>query len=164
MDKKILTFIGKDGFDCPTYRDQSGTLWKDINLGNSESPDLYSVTNNDPDGEPLYPIKGDFVFDKSGPYKKNPFEFEYMLLDRMRADCDYYLGYGGRSNYALNDRSVEEHIGRMKELWNKFPVNAKPEWLPWEQILEYEAAMGMDEEKRAEGCAALEKRGVFIFH
>ena len=50
----------------------------------------------------------------------------------------------------------------MKELWNKFPADEKPEWLSWEQILDYEVAMGMDPETRMKGCNALEKRGVFI--
>lgn len=45
---------------------------------------------------------------------------------------------------------------------NIHPADAKPEWLPWEQILEYEAAMGTDPETKAEGCKALEKRGIFV--
>lgn len=39
-----LKFIGIDDFSCPTYEDQYGRFWKDLNLGKSEKPDLYSTT------------------------------------------------------------------------------------------------------------------------
>ncbi len=48
-----LKFIGIDDFSCPTYEDQYGRFWKDLNLGKSEKPDLYSTTRNDLDGEPV---------------------------------------------------------------------------------------------------------------
>lgn len=136
----LLEFIGIDDFSCPTYKDQFGHLWKDIDLGNSENPSLYSVTNNEMDGEPLAPIRQPHQFE-SAPYRTNPHHFEYAMLDRLRTDCEYYLGYGNRSLQILCGDSVEQHIARMKELWNCFPENGKPEWLTWEQILEYEKAM-----------------------
>lgn len=157
-----LVFMGVDDFDMPTYKDQHGHLWKDINLGNCPGPDLYSVTNDDLDGEPLFPIRKRYSFGEAGPYKNNPHKFEYMMLSRMQSDCEYFLGYGNRSTYALHEKTVDEHISRMKELWNGFPDNEKPEWLPWEQILEYEMAMGSDPEKVRDGCDKLRKRGVFI--
>lgn len=33
---------------------------------------------------------------------------------------------------------VHEFISIMKKLWEDFPAHEKPEWLTWEQILEYE--------------------------
>ena len=57
--------------------------------------------------------------------------FRYMLLDRMRADCDYHLWAG----------NVTDQIGYMKALWESFPVDGKPEWLTMEQILNYEQEM-----------------------
>ena len=47
----IMKFIGMDDFSCPTYEDQYGRFWKDLNLGKSETPDLYSTTRNDLDGD-----------------------------------------------------------------------------------------------------------------
>lgn len=158
----ILHYIGQDDFACPIYEDQNGKIWKDIDLGEGDSPSLYSVTGNSADGEPLYPIDHEYSFAEPGPYRKDPFEFEYQLLGRMKADCDYYLGYGGRSTYALHGKTVEEHISGMKEIWENFPEEAKPEWLSWEQILEYESAMGPDPVKEAKGCSALKKRGAYI--
>jgi len=75
-------------------------------------------------------------------HKKNPRAFDYMMLDRMRLNCEYYLGHGNRSVNTLGGYSVAEHIAEMKRRWNDFPVEGKPEWLTWEQILEYELKMG----------------------
>lgn len=136
----ILKFIGIDDFSCPSYQDQYGHLWKDLNLGNSENPDLHSVTGNEMDGEPLYPIRQEYTFDPE-PFRRNPYEFQYMLLSRLKSDCDYYLGYGRRSATILSGNDPQRHIERMKELWEVLPSDGKPEWLTWEQLLEYEKAM-----------------------
>lgn len=60
----ILKYIGEDFWFRPVYQDQFNRLWKDIELGDSETPSLYSVTNNEFDGEPLAPIQKDFIFQK----------------------------------------------------------------------------------------------------
>jgi len=56
---KKLHFIGVDGWDRPVYKDESGCLWKDVNLGNG-TPYLHSVVNDDFDGEPDAPIQGEY--------------------------------------------------------------------------------------------------------
>lgn len=132
----ILEYIGIDDFSCPTYKDQFGHLWKDIDLGNYDTPSLYSVSNNDLDGEPMYPLKQEHSF-RPAPYQRNKNEFQYMLLSRMQSDCEYYLGYGNRSPRILSE-NPQGHIDHMKKLWEDFPAQEKPEWLTWEQILEYE--------------------------
>ena len=40
----IMKHIGMDDFSCPVYQDQFGRLWKDIDLGEQDTPCLYSVT------------------------------------------------------------------------------------------------------------------------
>lgn len=65
----------------------------------------------------------------------------YILLDRMRSDCDYYLGNGGRSEKYLWGHNVPQHIRYMKWLWESFPEGEKPEWLTLGQIEEYEKRM-----------------------
>lgn len=139
----ILEYIGIDDSARPMYKDQFGKLWKDIDLGNTATPSLYSVTGNDVDGEPLSPIKQEYRFSPA-PFQRSPFEFEYMLLSRLQSDCKYYLGFGGRSSHAIGGKTVDEHISKMKALWNGFPPDQKPEWLSWEQILDYEKAMRDD--------------------
>jgi hypothetical protein len=54
-----LKLIGVDFWSRPVYEDESGKLWKDINLGSGE-PCLCSSCNNEFDGEPDMPIKGEF--------------------------------------------------------------------------------------------------------
>ena len=66
--------------------------------------------------------------------------FRYMMLDRLRQDCDYYLRIGGSANCLWAD-SEEEQIENMKALWISFPAKDKPEWLTWEDILLYEKLM-----------------------
>ena len=50
-----------------------------------------------------------------------------MLLDRLRADCDYFLGAGGRSEKHLWAGNVHTQIKKMRELYDALPE--KPEWL-----------------------------------
>ena len=60
--EKILKikFIGKDSWDRPVYKDDKGTLYKDIGLGMGNLKDnLHTVCNNDFYGEPDYPINKD---------------------------------------------------------------------------------------------------------
>lgn len=65
--------------------------------------------------------------------------FEYMMLDRLKSDCNYFMGFGNYNEKALWAHSVEEQIAEMKRLWNVLAV--KPEWLTMEQICIYENAM-----------------------
>lgn len=67
--------------------------------------------------------------------------FRYQLLDRMRMDCDYYLGYGNRYPNHLWAGDENEQVAYMKAIWNSFPENQKPEWLQYQKILEYEEQM-----------------------
>lgn len=67
--------------------------------------------------------------------------FRYMILSRMKSDCDYYLGYGNRSYKSLWAGDEKDQIENMKALWNTFPEEDTPEWLTWEDILEYERLM-----------------------
>lgn len=65
----------------------------------------------------------------------------YMLLDRMRVDCNYFLGPGNRHEKYLWAGNVREHIAYMKAIWNGFKADEKPEWLSLEDIQDYEKKM-----------------------
>lgn len=67
--------------------------------------------------------------------------FAYMMLDRMKSDCLYFLGYGNRCEKHLWSGNVRDHISNMKEIWNAFPAEGKPEWLSMEDICNFEADM-----------------------
>lgn len=68
-------------------------------------------------------------------------KYRYMLLSRMKQDCEYYLGYGNRSTNHLCAGNEKDQIDEMKALWNSFSDEDKPEWLSWEEILDYEKQM-----------------------
>ena len=80
--------------------------------------------------------------DKSGndldavPYN---FELEYRQLSRLKSDCEYFLGAGGRAQKHLSEGGIEAQIAKMRELYNTVPE--KPEWLTAEDIDRYEAQM-----------------------
>ena len=64
---------------------------------------------------------------------------DYRLLSRLKADCDYYLGAGGRAEKHLWAGSVEAQITKMRELYDALPE--KPEWLTEQDIDSYESQM-----------------------
>ena len=67
--------------------------------------------------------------------------FRYMLLDRMRSDCDYFLGCGHFQEEQLWAGNIADQIGYMKALWERFPAGMKPERLTMEQIISFEKQM-----------------------
>ena len=81
-------------------------------------------------GETYPKLAGGDSADRSG---------DYALLDRLRADCDYFLGAGGRSEKHLWAGSVYAQIKKMRELYDALPE--KPEWLTAEAIDRYAAQM-----------------------
>lgn len=69
-------------------------------------------------------------------------KFNYMMLDRLCCDCDYYLNYGGRdAKHCLWAQDEQKQIDKMRELYDLLPI--KPEWLTREQINDYAAKMGV---------------------
>jgi hypothetical protein len=85
------------------------------------------------------------VYAKGGEVNK----FDYMMLDRLRSDNEYYLGNGNRNPKNLWAGSVDGQIEEMKKLWNQLPKDKKPEWLSMEDIEDYERKMKGD--KMAKG-------------
>jgi len=77
----------------------------------------------------------------------NEHSYEYMLLDRLRSDCEYFLGTGETAeNNHLWAGNPEAQIEKMQELYDMLPE--KPEWLTQEDINQY--AQQMIPEKEAE--------------
>lgn len=63
----------------------------------------------------------------------------YFLLSRLKADCEYFLGAGGRAEKHLWAGNVREQIAKMRELYDALPE--KPEWLTQEDIERYAQRM-----------------------
>ena len=68
-------------------------------------------------------------------------KFRYQMLSRMQQDCEYFLGYGNGYEKHLWAGNVEDQIKYMKDLWNSFDEDEKPEWLSMEDIDNYEKDM-----------------------
>ena len=133
-----LNYIGTDSWERPVYKDGTGKLWKDVNLGDRE-PSLCSSADNDFDGEPDMPIEETYEIIGKMPANENC--FQYMMLSRFQSDCEYYLGYGRRNPARLCGNTVNCHIAYMKQIWNSLPEDGKPDRLTWEQLLDYEHEM-----------------------
>ena len=63
----------------------------------------------------------------------------YQLLSRLKSDCDYFLGAGGRSEKHLWAGNVRDQIAKMRELYADLPE--KPDWITTEDIDNYAQRM-----------------------
>jgi len=133
---KKLYYVGTDNWDRPIYKDDNQRLWKDLNLGRGK-PELYRSSNDEMDGEPDYPVSGEFEIVEAAP-KESPYAFQYQMLSMLESKCRYYLGHGNRSSNIFDDGTGRYCIDEMKRLWHLFPDAEKPEWLTFEQICDYE--------------------------
>ena len=90
----------------------------------------------------------------------NDHSYEYMLLDRLRSDCEYFLGTGETAeNNHLCAGNPEAQIEKMQELYDMLPE--KPEWLTQEDINQY--AQQMIPEKEAEmAIATVQVRNMLV--
>ena len=78
-------------------------------------------------------------------------EFNYMLLDRLKQDCEYFLGNGNGNADTLWAKDIDEQIAKMKELYNSFTDDEKPEWITIDDINNYEKEMKeYNKEKKTE--------------
>ena len=156
-EKLTLTFVGYDDFSNPTYKTKEGTLLKDIN-DNIELPYLHTVSGNDIDGEPMtaicniekYKNRIVVILGRENEPTKDE-KFRYMMLSRLKQDCEYYLGNGNRSTKYLWAGSEKDQIQEMKDRYNTFSADKKPEWLTWDDILRYESLMCNVSEQAKEG-------------
>ena len=64
-------------------------------------------------------------------------KFRYMMLDRMRQDCNYYLEHPHEKH--LWAGNVEDQIETMKQLYDS--LSEKPEWITMEEIEDLEKQM-----------------------
>lgn len=68
-----------------------------------------------------------------------PFSDQYRLLDRLCADCEYFLGAGQRAEKHLWAGSVDAQIEKMRELYAQLPE--KPDWISLDVINAYARRM-----------------------
>lgn len=143
MEKLILKYTGMRDFSGDkVYKDKEGTYFskddfndiiyigKDIDndpWGSIENIDKYKNMEVITTGDENLPTEAE--------------RLDYIMLARLESDCKYYLGYGNRYKNHLYYHDEQKHINEMKKLYSKFQDDKKPDWLTWDQILEYEKKM-----------------------
>ena len=154
-----ITYIGKDHFDRELFLAPKGTLntLRDIFLvdiahdyENHGGRDLCTVCIPK-DGNPFWGEPDSHLGDRYDitvtneaerrNRNENPFRFSYMLLDRLRCDCLYHIGSARENGFNSGITDIEDHIARMKELWNSLPEDGKPAWLTMEEIEDLKSKM-----------------------
>ena len=142
MKKLIINYTGYDCMSGDLYKDSEGTYFAKFRDEGSES---FIYIGKDPDNDPWGSIKTidkykDLeiitVGDENLPTEAE--KFNYMMLSRLQTDVKYYLGNGNRYAGHLWAEDEVEQIKEMKRLYSMFTDDKKPEWLTWNQILEYE--------------------------
>lgn len=141
-----LKYIGVDEWHRPVYQDSNGKLFKDVNCG--KAPVEICTVCGGFDGEPDTPIahlkKYQGVEIKITGRENEPTHeevFNYMLLSRLKMDCEYFLGFGNKSESQLWAKCVKEQIEKMRQLYNSFPDSKKPQFITLEEISNYEKLM-----------------------
>ena len=66
------------------------------------------------------------------------------MLSRMKQDCDYYFGNGGRNPEILWAGDEKSQLENMVALWNTFGPDDRPEWLTWGDIVYYALKMEVE--------------------
>ena len=129
-------------------REKDTALWlaKEYGAGDTSQPLQISVGNSEPvilswskvQRRLAQLIHEDHFFteQEKPTLEQNP---DYRLLDRLRADCEYFLGAGNRADKHLWAGNVRAHIAKMRELYDTLPE--KPEWLTKEAIDDYAERM-----------------------
>ena len=65
--------------------------------------------------------------------------FKYQMLDRLKSDCEYFLGNGNKYPSSLYMKNVDDQIEAMERIWDL--LKEKPEWLTLDQIKEFKNKM-----------------------
>lgn len=99
---------------------------------------IESVKLYDPYNDEFFMVGEDTLYYEPLPKDK---AFQYSMLGRLQADCEYFLGNGYGYEPHLWAGTVEEQIREMRERWNAFADNEKPKWLTMKEIDEYEKQM-----------------------
>ena len=73
--------------------------------------------------------------------KENTRKADYMMLDRLRTDCEYFLGNGNGFLGSLYYKDIDEHIKEMKKIYESFTAQEKPEWISLKDIDNYKEKM-----------------------
>ena len=148
MTKNLkLTYIGPADFGGDIYQDQNGRYFQDVE-SDPKNPTFYTMAGGI-DGEPANYIGDGATVELINPpnHPTSEERFNYMMLSRLQADCEYFLGNGGRNSSRLWAGNVFDQINEMLKIYNWFDDDKKPDWITPEVIYNYEIAMTNKEDK-----------------
>ena len=142
-----LTRVGEHRMEGGLYKDKDGNYYVDCHDEPKKSgvSVVYRLSpKNEIDGEPDKMIECEIkilnpLSEREERMKE--FKFDYMMLNRMQMDCKYYDSAAHFNNSHAS--TIRQTIDRMKEIWNKFPEDLKPEWISLEEIEGYEKKFGL---------------------
>lgn len=77
-------------------------------------------------------------------WRKHDPKFRYMMLDRLRQDCDYSLNRCDGSENVLWAKDARAQITNIVALWKTFEPEDRPEWLTWDDIIDYAHRFGVE--------------------
>lgn len=138
-----LKYVGFGGYgEYPCYEDENKKVYFDINNGKG-GLNIYSGAYKDEFGdicgEPCSKVNEDIECDE--PFTRHEREIDYMMLDRLRTDCNYFLGNGNGYDGHLYYKDVNKHCDEMLKLYNSFNDEDKPQWISDKQIEQYRKDM-----------------------
>lgn len=127
MKVKFAGFGGSMEYPC--YEDENGKLYFDTNCGRGKL-ELYSGAWRDKEcgeicGEPN--VRVEQPIECENLFRKHPREYDYMLLSRLKGDCEYFIRRNGKCSSLWSD--IKTMLSKMEELLQSFSEEDKPEWL-----------------------------------
>lgn len=147
MRTLTLTMVAKNAMSGNLYKDNKGRYYSDLFMEpeNGKEGTVYRLSpSKEIDGEPDCPITAIITLTNPPSEKEKrerKFRHDYMMLDRMRTDFEYYNSASSYNN--AHWTPIADAIADMKERWQKLPDDLKPIWLTWDQILNYEKKFGL---------------------
>lgn len=134
---EIIAQLKDDGYELDTDQDILQGLGADLGYDKEEQIKLLKAIKSRLSdkllNEEFNQSEIDFIF--SSKDEKYP----YMILSRLKSDCDYYLGAGNKADKHLWALNPKDQIAYMRAIYDR--LEEKPEWLTSEQIDEYEKKM-----------------------
>lgn len=115
----------KNDFDVASPQETANMFGKSVN----DNGKIYKPTIK----EEFNQSEIDFIF--SSKDEKYP----YMMLSRLKSDCDYYLGAGNKADKHLWALNPKDQIAYMRAIYDR--LDPKPEWITMDEINEYEKNM-----------------------
>lgn len=136
-DKEILETVENDEIT------DENTVSEEVTETELKEPVEETIENNDDIVQNDNIIKTELnSTEPKQEVEEKDYSYDYSLLDRLRVDCNYVINHKvKRPGNILWGETIEHHIETMKELYNSFPDDKKPQWISIDDIDNFEKTM-----------------------